>query len=697
MADNKPTTNYYQNLGGVNLKASKYEMSTAQFLNLRNFDFDTPNALSKRPGSTQAITAGTSGPISSIFEFSKLNGASYVIVGSDTAMFYIAGGGLTLLSAGWNNGQPTDMLTFVDKLWMANGQHFEWWSGGAVTSLPAGLPVQLLPIFYGGGTNTAFGLSAFAVAGATHSTIAASMSPRAVYVAASYTRSDGFMGPVDFLANARNLVIGEPGSGGLGDEYFGTPLATHHIGGFTIPSGYGISAISIWLAVDTITPDSPLETIPGVGNVRTGLMGWQTARADGNTNFVYMSYTLKPDADLSRFWLFTTIAGSSLFLTRSPGINGGVTYWAGAYNFYLGLSLTTSATFGSFNSTPNSSQAFSGTAFAWFNTYIPKYIEVNQNIMFTAGFSSAPSLVWFSNIGDPETIEPENKFEVRTNDGDRIFATKTYQDNMIIMKEKSFHKIIGDNADNFQLVAVSNDYGCISNKTVIEYKQKLLWLDRKGILEFTGANYAIISDPVEPIFRRMNLTAAKEKACAVHHIYRNQVWFGIPIDGATQNNITVVYDYLIGGWTFFDGFNPDSFAMVQANQTKPTAWRGDYSGFVHYFNESLYGDNGVGITCLGFTRFENEGGENQTTLWRRFFLDLASVSGLTGTINMQTFSNYDQSTVQATFAMYQNQFQSRAEFGVVGKALAIQFSHFSASLPLLINGYGLAKRGLRNV
>ncbi len=345
-----------------------------------------------------------------------------------------------------------------------------------------------------------------------------------------------------------------------------------------------------------------------------------------------------------------------------------------------------------------SSDGYSGMTFDFFSTYTPKYIEIDNNIMMTAGSSATPSTVWYSEIGQPDYYLPESFIEVRTNDGDRIYATKSFNNGLVVMKENSFHKLIGDSPDNFQLVEISTQYGCLSNKSVVQVKQSLFWIDKKGVLEYNGASFDIISTPVEQIFRRMNISAAKEKACAVHHLYRNQIWFGIPIDGSTVNNMTVVYDYLIGGWTFFDGFNPSSFAYVKGGLTKPTVWRGDYSGMIHYSGESFFSDSGRSISCVALTRFENVGGENQTTLWRRFFLDVAqNSSGLTGQINCQFFSNYDSSTIKATFAMYQSQFQTRAEIGVNGKAAAAQISHSSASLPLLINGYAWATRGLRNV
>ena len=309
--------------------------------------------------------------------------------------------------------------------------------------------------------------------------------------------------------------------------------------------------------------------------------------------------------------------------------------------------------------------------------------------------------MWFSNLAEPEFFDPENSDEVRTNDGDRIIAIKSFNNQLIVCKRNSFHKYLGSMTANdissLSLVEVSLDYGCLSNKTIIAVKQKLYWLDKKGIIYYDGATFDIISTPVEQIFRRMNIAAAIEKAVGVHHIYRNQIWFSFPIDGSTKNNVTVVYDYLVNGWTFFDGFSPSSFGFIKQGLSKETVWRGDYSGLIHYFGESFFSDSSQGITCLALTRFENIGGENQTTLWRRLFLDVSPVIGLTGTISGQVFTNYNTTSVQATFSFYQNQFQTRAEMGVQGKAIAAQISFFSASLPLLINGYSWANRGLRNV
>lgn len=682
MADTKSTDLYYNNLGGINIKASDYSTGAAQFLALYNLDFDVPNALQKRPGSTQAVSAGTSGPINSLFEFIRLEGQSYVIAASDTALFYLASNQYTLLSSGWNNGQPPDMLTFVDRLWVANGQKYQSWDAATYGVLPAGLPVSGTSLFLTRSQNA--NATLFTVGGATslvdQTGAGAPWTSRSVFLAYSYLRDDGYVGPINFLASAQNLITHNILSG---TEYFDNGGADFPLNGFTIPSGYGISSIQLWVGVDTVRDNSALIGISGIaGPVRAGDLGYQQQFAK------VPSLRLKPGANLGRFHLYTTIPGGSLFADSS---SLGTTMWSIFFTFN-----STQSSFAQYDSVATS-DGFSGMQFAFFTSYAPKFIELNQNIMFMAGFSQLPSDVWFSEVGAPETVLPDSNFEVRTNDGDKVMALCEFQNQLMVFKETSFHKLLGNSADNFELVQVSSEYGCISNRCVIPYANNIAFLDRKGIVIYNGASWSIRSNAVESVFRRMNLSAAREFATAVNHIYRNQIWFGIPVDGSTQNNLTVVYDYLADAWTYFDGYNAASFAYVKGQLNVPTAWRGDYSGLIHYTGASFYSDSGRAISCVAFTRFENFGGQNETSIWRRFFLDVATATGLTGQINGQVMSNYDHSTVQATFTIYQNQFQSRAEMGVVGKGVAAMLSHSSASLPLLINGYAWGKRPLRNV
>lgn len=652
--EEKLSNAHYANFGGVNEKSSTYSTQNSQALNLRNLDFFVPNAWSKTPGSTQAIFSGTSGPILSLFEYEKLNGESFLITGTDTALFTkTAGNTLSVLSAGWSNGQPQDMLTFVNKAWIASGQKMESFDG--TSTLPFGLPCS--PGFSSGLQNNT--ISSFNVFGATMESLGTGTQKKAIlYAAYGYLRADGYYSPIDFVSSGKAVtpyVYGVSPNDWLGATTgnYGNNV-TLRILSLTTPANQGITAIALYLALDVYTGNSP-----NIGIVSSVLGDAVTGQ-------------ISPNVDLSRFKLFTLLSSGA----TQALINNISTGWT---------QLTASM------------PSFSGMAFCFFNTFTPKYIEINQNSLFSSGFSSSPSEVKFSLTGQPEVYEEDSSFEVRTNDGDKVLGIKSFQNNLMIFKKNSFHKLVGTDETNYQLVELSTQYGCLSNKAIVEYNNKLLFLDQEGIVEFNGANWQIISTPIEPTFRRMNVSGAIEKAVGIHYQERNQVWFGIPVDGATSNNLTVVYDYLLNAWTFIEGFRPSAFAPIKQSLNKRTSWYGTPSGIIYYMSPSFFSYNGTAFTCMIETAFDSPDGTDVENMFRRLFLDVNQVSGITGTIGINVMANHDRSTVRATFSIYQNAFQTRADFGVPGKAVGFQMFHSNISLPLTLNGYNVQRRFLRKV
>lgn len=648
----KNSTAHYQNFGGVNEKASEYTTQNSQALKLRNIDFYVPNALSKTPGSTQAITNGTSGAIRSLFEFEKLNGASWIIAGSNNELLINNGTtGWSSISSGWTNGFVEDALAFVNKAWVANGQNFISFDGTDTVdySLPAP-PTRV------GNSNLVNTVSTITVFGFTMQSAATGASTQAVaWAAYRYVRDDGYYGPLNLANNAQPIspyVLGiSPADWqGITTGDYGTSV-TMIVRGLTVPANSGATAIAMYLAIDS--------WINGAGPN----LGVSTSTSFGS------GVTLSPTADLTKFKFITLIPLAS-------------TVWNVA-------SLNYSSWY--------NNQSFSGMVQSFAETYTPKFIELNNNQMFMAGFSSAPSTVWFSETAEPEVVLENSFFETRTNDGDRITALKQFQGQLLIFKQRSFHKLIGNQESNYQLVELSTEYGCLSNKAVVEFNNRLLFLDKEGIVEYNGADWNVISTPIEDTFRTMNVSAALDKAVGVHFIERNQVWFGIPVNGSSVNNLTVVYDYLLNAWTFIEGFNPSSFAPMKQGLSKRTVWYGDYSGAIHYMSPSFFSYNGTAFTCIIETGFDAPDGPDVTNMFRRLFLDVNTASGTTGTIDVSVFQDYDRSTIKATFAVYQSAFQSRAEFGIMAKSVGFRFAHANVSLPLQINGYDVQRRFLRKV
>lgn len=326
----------------------------------------------------------------------------------------------------------------------------------------------------------------------------------------------------------------------------------------------------------------------------------------------------------------------------------------------------------------------------------PRYLELYQNRLFMAGFSTMPSAVYFSELGEPEGVAADSFFEVRTNDGDRVTALKNYQDALMVFKEKSFSRLTGDNPDNFFLASISDQYGCVSNRATAVYRDMLLFLDTMGIVRFNGANIEVMSERVEPIFDAMNIVAARDNAVAIHNRDRHEVWFAIPCNGATFNNCIIVYNYLVDAFTKYEGVNPSSLTYMRADLASNAAFVGSYAGSVSYFHEEIHSDLGLGITYMFKSRFFIEAKNTVTEMWRRYYLDVDPVAGQSNNIECRFFTDHSPSASLIRF-MSQAPFQSRIDFGLPAKGIAVQQFVVGTTTTLRINGYTFESRFQRDV
>jgi len=579
----KQKTETYNVAGGLNLKASKYLTSENELLELKNMHFPILGALEKRPGSSFYLGATVAGQVGGIYQFEKLSGASYLIAGANTNLYSVTSSWNSVRSGLLNNG-IFSFITFVDRLFAANGQDFFKFDGSATTnySLPPGSTAAGFGIT-AGFTSSITGLSGAFIAGY------------------GYLNDRSYFGP---------------SSPGVTLSLNGVSYNTIIYSGLSVPSGYGITAIAFY------------RTEPG-GEIMFG----------------------------------TTLIPSS-----------------GAGATYVDVSPT-------------------GTRLApssvWF-TLAPQYLEIYNNQLMMAGFSSMASTLYWSDVGEPESVQPESFAEFRTNDGDVIRGIKSYLGDHIVAKQRSVHKLSGEVPVNFSIQQITDQYGCISNNTMVVFQNYMAFLDSKGVVLYNGANIDLLSQKIEDIFLRMNVPAAINRAVGIHNRPSNELWYSFPVDGATMNNMTVVYDYVSQAWSTYEGFNPCALALAQGSLSMPTPFYGSYTGSIAYFDDDIENDLGAAITCSIKSRYVSLMGQSTEQQFRRLFLNVEPILGITQAIDIHLFRNFSD-TASATYTMYQDPFQSRIDFGLPAKTMAVQFTHTSASLSLKVFGWTIESRYQRSV
>lgn len=585
MAYPKVKTEQYTNLGGINTKVSSYIQGPEEFKQIVNMNFVVAGSLSKRPGTTLSFGATVQGKITGLYEFERLNGASYVVATANTNVYTVTQSGFNPFITGLASGYLFDFQTFVDRLFLCNGQIFKKFDG--LTAYPFSLPLPNAGLF--GGTVAAGG----------------SLTPgtTAIYlISYGFVNDRGYYGPP--VQNGVTIIM--PGTSDNAITY----------SSMFVPPGFGISQIILY---------------------RSG------------PNGVDMFGTT-----------FAPITGATAIDTGFP---------------------------------LNTSIPFNNNLFF---TMSPKYLEIYNNQLVMAGFSSVPSTIYWSEIGEPEAIDPTFFAEFRTNDGDVIRGIKAYESSLIVAKERSFHRLVGDNPSNFLTQQVSDQYGCLSNRSMVTFEDLIWFLDQKGIVEYNGANVQIVSNKVEPIFNSMNVVAARENATSIHFRQQNEVWFAIPCDGATLNNCIVVYDYLAKAWTTYNGLNTGVLSIMGAYLNNKTPFYGGYSGSIFHFDKNFTADNKSGITCLVQHRYVCPMGQSTEEQYRRLFLNINEIFGSSQAITVNFRTNYGESVVLTRY-MYQQPFQSRIDFGLPARSLSSEFVHYSATLPFRIDGFTIESRFQRDV
>ena len=723
MSNQKFKAENYQNIGGINLKSSVYLTGPMEFLYLENVDFQTPGALTQRWGSTMYLGQTFATKPTSISEYSKLSGFSQIIVGTTSGIWagattgVMEGMSFALLAGpfGFSGGQSpykvtpnsdasgntptisadnflyqglmTQRVTFnalsystsivsfkymtevvasnyssiaylVDNCFIADGKKFVKYNG--TTCTPIGLPMVI------GSTITAKQVTALNASligwGGTFIT-------QALFYC-SYVNNRGFEGRISPMVEA------------YGGKYGAGPTNTLNymqmtLGVFT-PLELGISSINLYgyIAPETWT------LVSGV-SVLLSAMGLTAA---WSYPYMYLGNYPASGSTISYLPVGSTAGGISAL------VNSNFPLATQAANQYVPLG-ESFVYFG--NSTDNTIYPYTD------NSYYPRYLTTYQNRLFCAGFSATPSTVWFSDVTEPEGFQLQNNFEVRTNDSDVITSMVSYQTRMYIFKNRSFHSLFGDNPNNFYLQEVSNIYGCLNNRCALVFQNSLIFLDRKGLIEFNGSQVEILSTKVQSIFDNMNYAAAVTNACMVHDKLRNQILIAIPsnsyaLDADNNNNLVVVYDYIAGAWTTHRGYSPTIFAPIQDSHNTKNVFYGNSSGMICWQGASFLTDNGVGFTQMIKTRFLHEIGDSVQKQYRRLYVN-SNFTGTTIVYQSDFLQDYGASVVYSA-TMYLTGFQNRIDFGISCKSLAfILYGINNSNSPMVMYGFSLESRLQRRV
>jgi hypothetical protein len=268
-----------------------------------------------------------------------------------------------------------------------------------------------------------------------------------------------------------------------------------------------------------------------------------------------------------------------------------------------------------------------------------KYGELHLNKFFVAGIAGALSSVAYGPTGAIYSAwigTGTDQFQVEQNDGTVVTGLKSFASNeLVIFKDRSMWKLLGDLADNFALVSVDKQVGCVSNRTIQLYQGVLIWANRDGVYVYDGSSPRKISSYVQDIWDTVNMARAGFFTSTID-TKRGLYLISVTTDANTANNLTLAFDAK-HPWTDSEGLHfpcfPWRVPAQSYNQEIDTGSiahlvMGGTAGWKYYFSDDLYQDNGTSFEWVVDTPLMpfNDGIGNENCL-RRVYVPYKNTSG----------------------------------------------------------------------
>jgi hypothetical protein len=269
-------------------------------------------------------------------------------------------------------------------------------------------------------------------------------------------------------------------------------------------------------------------------------------------------------------------------------------------------------------------------------------IEEFNNRCFYGGPTDHPNWIYFSEYDNFGKVRPLDYviFEKP------ITAMGALLNKIVVFAKEEIHNFTFLTRDNYIKKIMFTDVGCVSKGSVqtLHGGTSLIFLSYKGIMEYDGVRLGKLSFRVQDYIDRINWSATQQ-IDSFNYVLRNEYWLSLPLDGATTNNTTLVYNYEDDFWYVIEdgyfGFNyyvkdsKEISVMYALSDTQ--VQRREYS----IEDTEIFSDGGTAIEMEYTSNWETFGTEGYTK--NIDFIKLVTQAELDTTMTVYYGYDYDES------------------------------------------------------
>ncbi len=275
--------------------------------------------------------------------------------------------------------------------------------------------------------------------------------------------------------------------------------------------------------------------------------------------------------------------------------NGSLYYWTGTAwsSIYSGLSTTAMVQFETLINQVVGSDGvhqpfqYTGSGAATALTGAPvdgQFPIFFKDKLFMVPKSDPSNLRWSADFYPSDWSNTQNFWQINQGDGDTITALIVFLSDLVAFKRYSVHVLKGASLEDFSMTDYQTGIGCVGPRACCQFNDVVYFVSDDGLYAFNGVDVASISYDRIPnwLMNNVNKAAIANAACGV---WRNWIWFALPIGASSTPNAVLLYIPPESGATG-GKFFPLSGISAQAFLSYKTGsglafYAGDPSGYVN--------------------------------------------------------------------------------------------------------------------
>lgn len=234
--------------------------------------------------------------------------------------------------------------------------------------------------------------------------------------------------------------------------------------------------------------------------------------------------------------------------------------------------------------------------------------------------------------------------DIDKDDGDKITGLTTFQDSIIVFKERSIHQVTLDTSGTPSVALVSRSLGCVAHRSIESCENDVFFLSRRGVFVlgnepqfFSAIRTNELSARVNPHIKLIS-EASLSLASAIYYDYK--YYLSVPEGGTSTNNIVWTYDRRFLAWskTKTSTMNAESFTVyVDSDSRELLLFTASDTSKVYKVTQS-YNDNGSAIDASWTSKAFDIGEFDITKRW--LYVDL-QFRRLTASLDIELYSDND--------------------------------------------------------